>query len=80
MRDGRADFFRYVDRGQQRPLLVAGWTGSSGTDRDFNPQRSAILSTNCVVVKHWDVGFRRRVFADDPVKKRSLDGTLQERS
>ncbi len=29
MRDGRADFFRYVDRGQQRPLLVAGWTGTA---------------------------------------------------
>ncbi len=28
MRDGKTDFFGNVDRGQQRPLLVAGWAGS----------------------------------------------------
>ncbi|MDA1052013.1 MAG: hypothetical protein O3C40_16225 [Planctomycetota bacterium] len=27
MRDGKTDFFGNVDRGQQRPLLVAGWAG-----------------------------------------------------
>ena len=38
--------------------------------------RSAILSTNCVVVTNFDVGFRRRVLADDPVIKRSIEKTL----
>jgi len=29
MRDGKTDFFGNVDRGQQRPLLVAGWAGTT---------------------------------------------------
>ena len=29
MRDGRADCFRYMDRGQQGPLLMAGRTGTA---------------------------------------------------
>jgi hypothetical protein len=35
------------------------------TDRDFNTQRSAILSTNWVVVKQLDARFRRRILSDD---------------
>jgi len=35
-------------------------------DRDFNTQRSAILSTNWGVVKQQDARFRRRILADSP--------------
>ena len=44
----------------------------SPAGRDFNPQRSATLSTNRIVVKHLDARFRRQIPADDPVKKRSF--------
>ena len=35
--------------------------GKDFTDKDYNTQRSAILSTNWVVFKNLDVGFRRRL-------------------